>query len=65
MTRKHNLRLRKLVYDTTCDCGLIRSITLDAPHLAQQNMEALERLFTQVECKLVAINCTLMKAEAL
>lgn len=64
MTRKQNLRLRKLIYDTTCDCGLIKAITLEAPHLARQNMEALERLFAQIECKLVAVNCTLIKAEA-
>jgi hypothetical protein len=61
MTRKQSLRLRKLLYEATSDFGLIRTVTLDAPHLAQQNTEALERLFTQAECKLVAINCALIR----
>jgi len=64
MTRKQSLRVKELVHDVARDYGLLRDVLFNAPQMATYNRAALENISTRLECKLVAINCVLIRGGA-
>lgn len=61
MKRRENQRLQQLTREAANNISLLHGLLLQAPRVVAGHQEFVDRLFLETECKLVAINCGLIR----